>query len=604
MPDGPQTVVPGQTTGTTPPFLPSPGGGTPGVDDQTKRLLDMILRTATQRRFAGQPRPSAVPGRQDPFQPPSYMTSGPNPHAWGAQRLMYGIQSMMKNAVAHHKEEQVNKAMADWEYAQSALNEYYNAQASGDQNALATAQKKLDVVFGDPKKLKNMAKALNQDWLNPEKTTVYGEALKKVAANTQQKDQQKQNAKQGITNMFKRLIGRSQPQPQLSPEQKQGIEKEVIEKAPTTVAGFDLNTLRTVADFEKAANAARVTYQVRPAADGTLEAFNPKNPNEPTIPLRDSEGKPLMGKAPPKEGTLYTLNGMPQGVFHQGKPVYPGDPEWNEHDQKIFDQGAFSAKEKQLLRVEPSIAAMVGDPPNPADYKKGRSDPEYGKALSKWGQGVFAKEKEKAEAIGEARAKAFNEYRGVDVMDEQGNVFYTTMKNAIDMGMTGAGEGIKLRPREAQINDIQVASGKMRDAINSMKEPKFSVGQIAKLRYALETEDPSLANTELSALASQDLTEEQQDFVIWVRQLNERAMSLRNVAGMGTGAQDLRSAIRALIPGIRSGSKQMMLKQLDAFDNQVKILKGGIAHPGVKKTGAAGGVANVIVVTPEDMGKP
>jgi hypothetical protein len=35
-----------------------------------------------------------------------------------------------------------------------------------------------------------------------------------------------------------------------------------------------------------------------------------------------------------------------------------------------------------------------------------------------------------------------------------------------------------------------------------------------------------------------------------------------------------------MIPGVRSGNKQMMNKQLDAFDNQVKILRSGIAHPG------------------------
>jgi hypothetical protein len=216
----------------------------------TKRMLEMIMRTASQRRFAGKPVPAPVPGRQDPYNAPAYMTSGPNPHAWGAQRLLYGIQAMMGNAVAHHKEEKIQKAVADWEYAGDALNEYYAAQAGGDQNALQTAQKKLDVVFGDPKKLKNMAKALNQDWLNPEKTTVYGEALKRVANEEQQTGAKKQQAKTGIQNLFKKLIGQGKPQPQLTPDEQKRMEQEIISKAPTTVAGFDLNAMRTVADFE------------------------------------------------------------------------------------------------------------------------------------------------------------------------------------------------------------------------------------------------------------------------------------------------------------------------------------------------------------------
>src|ERR1700757_1560960 len=179
--------VPGST--------PAPGGASGSVDEQTRNMLGQLIRAAAQKRFAGQPRPLPVPGRQDPYGAPSYMTSGPNPHAWGAERLMYGIQSMMRNAVAAKKEKDINTAMADWEYAQSALNEYYAAQSSQDPNAQSSAQKKLDVVFGDPKKLKNMSKALNQDWLNPEKTTVYGEALKRVSEQTQQKDQQKQQAR-------------------------------------------------------------------------------------------------------------------------------------------------------------------------------------------------------------------------------------------------------------------------------------------------------------------------------------------------------------------------------------------------------------------------
>jgi hypothetical protein len=583
MPDFTQPVVPGQTTGTTPPFLPQGGGPTAGVDEQTKKILEALMRSAAQRKFSGTPRPEAVPGKQDPFSPPPQMT-GPGRRNWGSQRLMYGIGSMIQNAVSKQKEQQINKAMADWEYAQSALNEYYAAQESKDPNALKAAQGKLDVVFGDPKKLKNMAKALNQDWLNPEKTTVHGEALKRVAAQTDQKDQQKQQARGGIMGIFKKLLGQRQ-QPQYSEDERKRMEQEIIGKAPTTVGTFNIEQVKDVASLGRALQEARQKYQYIPSQDGTIWAVN-KNDRTDAHQLRDSEsGDPIKGKTGGKEGQLYQVNGMPVGVFHGGKPVMPGDPEWTEHDGKMFEAAIVGAKEKQFLRVEPAIAAMVGDPPNPTEYAKGRSDPAYGAALKKWGAAVFAKQLEKTEAAGAARAKAFNEYRPVQVMDDDGNVYYTTAKNAIEQGLAGAGEGIKLRPREAQITDIQVASGKTREAINAL-DKNFSPAQIAKLHYAMETEDPSLANTELATLAAQDLTEKQQDFVIWLRQLNERAMSLRNVGGMGVGAQDLRTAIRAMIPGIRSGSKQMMNKQLDAFDNQVKILKGGIAHPGKGGGGA------------------
>ena len=546
----------------------------------TKRMLEMIMRTAQQRRFAGQPRPQPVPGRMAE-QPPAYMTSGPNPHAWGAQRLMYGIQSMMRNAVAQHKEEQITKATADWEYAQAALNEYYQAQSSGDASSVATAQKKLDVVFGDPKKLKNMAKALNQDWLNPEKTTVYGEALKRTLQKTQQGDQAKQQARGGIMNMFRKLIGQGQPKPQLTPDEQKRMEQEIIEKAPTTVAGFDLNAMRTVADFERAAHAAATHYKYSTNAEGDIIAENPLDPKDVHV-VRDDAGNPLKGKVPPKEGTLYTVNGAPMGVFHGGQPVKPGDPKWSTDDQKMFDQGVFSLKEKQFLRVPPEIAAIVGDPPDPKEFAKGRSDPGYRAALAKWGDAVYKKELEKVEAGGIARAKAFNMFRPLDVMDADGNVYYTTAQKAIEEGFAGSGAGIKLRSRESQMKDIDTASGRARQAIVAM-DKKLTASQIARLKFAMTTDDETLARTEMKALASEASSEKEQDFMVWISQLNERAMSLRSVAGLGSSAQDMRDAIRSLLPNIGSGSTALMLKQLDAFDQQVKVLKDGIAHPGKGK---------------------
>jgi len=589
-----------------PPSAPSPQAAAAPIEEQTKKILAMLVQAAQKKQFAGQPAPRPA-GQGGDFQAATQigMNTG-NPHAWGKQRLLAGIAANIKTAVAKSKEQQVMKAQADWEYAGSALNELYAAQASGDKQGQAAAQKKVDLVFGDPKKLKNMAKALNQDWLNPEKTTVYGEALKKVAAKTQQTAdakqqdaQKKQQAATGIKSIFQKLIGQKQ-QPQLDDAQKSAMSKEIAAKAPTTQGAVDINTVKTIADVEKSVMAARDKYQYVPANDGsgTVWAVNRFDRKDAHM-VRDADtGQSIKGgKSPAKEGQVYMLNGVPQGVFHGGRPVQPGDAEWSDADAKMFTGAVDGLHEKQLLKVDPIIASQIGDPPDPKDFKKGRSDPEYASALAKWGKNAESIKDRMAGASGEARAKAFNEYRPVQVMDADGNVYYTTAKSAIEQGQAGASEGVKLKPREAQINDIQVASKNTREAINALDKP-FNTAQIAKLHYAMETDDPSLANTELSTLATQDLTDKQQDFVIWVRQLNERAMSLRNVAGMGTGAQDLRTAIRAMIPGIRSGDAKMMNKQLDAFDNQVKILKTGIAHPG-KTTPPA--KSDVIVVKPEDM---
>lgn len=581
------SVVPGSTPGTTPPFNP-PAGGSPagGVDEQTKKILAMLMQAASQKKAAGTPAPTSVPGKTDPFGAPSHMTSGRNPHAWGAQRLMYGVQSMIKNAVSQHKEEQITKAMADWEYSQLALNEFYAAQASGDQKAIEVAQRKLDAAFGDPKKLKNMAKALNQDWLNPEKTTVHGEALKRVAAKTQQTDQGKQQAKTGLQNLFKHLIQKAQgpKQPEYTDADKRGIEQEVIGKAPTTTSGATpkdkLDIARAELDLEKAANETRQKYYPPVVgADGKMVAVNKSDPND-TVVIKDHEtGKPVEGIPKGPAPKVLMSNGIPYAVGRNGKIITPDSPDFSVDDKRALDGAMAAGKEKQTLRVAPEIAAQVGEPPNPGDFAKGRSDPKYRDALSTWGREVEAIKTREATASGIARAKASNEYRAVQAMDADGNVYYTTAKNAIEQGLAGASQGIQLKPREVQIKDIQVASSKAREAINALDD-SFSTGQIAKLHTALTTPDDTVAQAELTALATESLTDKQQDFVVWIKQLNERAMSLRNVAGMGAGAQDLRNAIRDMLPGVRSGDKKMMNKQLDAFDNQVSILKGGIAHPG------------------------
>lgn len=577
----PATVVPGATPGTTPPII---GNTDPSEQarEMTKRILATLAQSSQQKKFAGTPRPAPVPGQQGMGEARSIGMNTGNPHAWGAQRFMAGLQTMIQNGVAKQKETQLLKAEGDWEYLQSALNEQYAAEASGDQKALAAAKMKVEAVAGDPKKLKLMAKALNQDWLNPEKTTVHGEALKRVQTKTQQTEQQKNQAKQGLMGLFRKLMTRGQQQPELNQDERSRMAQEITAKAPTTSAGASVKdqteAAKGILDIEKAAKEARENYYPpTPDEHGVLRSVSKTDPHN-VVTIKDAEtGEDVKGI--PKGGSPKVLQngGVPYGIARNGKIVTPESPDWSKEDQTAF-QGALDAvKEKQNLRLDPIIADQIGQPPNPQEYKKGRSDPEYAAALKKYGQEAEAVRSRMIAAGRVAGVKAQLEYGIAQTMDADGNVYWDFRKNVI--GQASASEGIKLRPREAQISDIQVASKKAREAINALDKP-FDAEQIAKLHLALTTPDDTIASAELTTLATQKLTESQQDFVVWIKQLNERAMSLRNVAGMGTGAQDLRTAIRDMIPGVRSGSKEMMNKQLYAFDNQVKILKGGIAHPG------------------------
>ena len=240
-------------------------------------------------------------------------------------------------------------------------------------------------------------------------------------------------------------------------------------------------------------------------------------------------------------------------------------------------------QEQKSQGVGAEILAQAGRPPVPAQFAKGANDPGYKAANVAWGRQVEAIKNREASASGAARGEGYNASRPVAVINPQtGEVSYMRAGDAIAGGAAPAAPGAKAMSQQQQFQEMHVAAGKARDAINNL-DRDFTPTQIAKLTLAFSHEDPTVTGNEIRTIfGTQQLTPAQQDFVIWLNQLNERAMSLRNVAGMGQGSQDLRAAIQNTLPSLRSGSKQMALKQLDAFNNQVSILEKGIPkvkHP-------------------------
>jgi hypothetical protein len=586
------TVVPGVTPATTPPFLPSgaPGGApepSSQVGEMTKRILATLAQSAQRKQFAGTPQPAAVPGMQDPNAARQIGMNTANPHAWGAQRLMAGVTTSIQNAVAQKKQKDLLKAESDWTYMSSALNELYSAQASGDPRAVAEAQSKVDVVMGDPKKLKQMAKALNQDWLNPEKTTVYGEALKKVTSKTEQTAGQKEQAKQGLMGMFRKLMGQQQ-QPQLSPEQQQTMGREIQAKAPTSAPGMSVKdqteAAKGILDLEKAAKEARENYATVVSPNGTVWAYNKTNPKD-AFQLRDAEtGKEITGQTKSTAAPKVVANGnVPYAIVRGGQTLTPDSPGWTKEDQTLFDGAMGASRQKQQLRIDPIIGDQIGAPPDPSDYAKGTGDPAYFAALKKYGKEAENIKNEMMAAGRIAGAKAINDYKIVEVTDydQSGDpvTHYTTGKAALEGGLSSATQGAKNLSRSKQIEDIAVSSQKLRDAVTAIDKP-FSPRQIAVMQEALKAGDESIASAEFQALANEQLTDKQFQTALWIKHLNERAMSLRNIAGMGQGAQDTRDAIRSLLPNMGTGSPERMKTMLDAFDNQVKILGSGVPKAG------------------------
>lgn len=189
-----------------------------------------------------------------------------------------------------------------------------------------------------------------------------------------------------------------------------------------------------------------------------------------------------------------------------------------------------------------------------------------------------------------ARAVAFSMNKPLSVIDENGVARYERAGDAIASQAAPSGIGAQSMSKQAQFNDVHAGLGIMRSAINGLPEGRLSAESIAALTMATRETDPDVAHQIMDTyLGTHQLTEPEKNFVVAMQQINERALSLRNIAGMGSGSDQLRAAIRATLPSAKSGDTAMMRKQLDATTNLVDNLQTGLVKtntPTGRGTGA------------------
>lgn len=187
-----------------------------------------------------------------------------------------------------------------------------------------------------------------------------------------------------------------------------------------------------------------------------------------------------------------------------------------------------------------------------------------------------------------ARGEAYGAFRPVQAIDANGNARYMTAGQAEATGAAPAGLGSQVMSKQAQFKDIYSGIGNMRAAMAGIAKQPLDALTVAKLTMATRETDPTVAKQVMDTIATQNLSPEQQDFVVALGQLNERALSLRNLAGMGNGSDQVRAAIRATLPGAKSGNIDMMRKQLDSVQNLVDNLHTGVPNiSAVKQQSAA-----------------
>ena len=248
-----------------------------------------------------------------------------------------------------------------------------------------------------------------------------------------------------------------------------------------------------------------------------------------------------------------------------------------------------SAPASDVGKMAPEIEAQIGAKPTSTDYG-GKTYPSVAEAQKAWGVDAERVKNAEAAAAGQGRGAGFNASKPVQALDPNTNTIrWMTAQEAENMGAAPVGEGMKVMSKQAQFADIHSAADNMEKAINNLDRP-LDATQIGKLTLAMRhTDDPTVFQNEIETfLGTQQLTPPQQDLVVWMSQLAERAMSLRSIAGMGQGSDSLRAAILNTLPSLRSGSTDMMKKQLGAFRNQVGLLEKSVPNLTGPKGGGSG----------------
>lgn len=205
----------------------------PTAVDAHKGAMDQYVQQLLARMaqsHLGAPPGAAGQGGQAPAPQPQRQIMEGHPGKSGAsvdqwnlgqsagQDIMRGVQA----AVQQHKQKQLNEATAMWMTLQAAHERLtMTNQVNPDGTVDLMKDPMAQAILTDPKKMKNMAKAFQVDMMNPEKTNVYAEGLKRAM---------KLDKAGKMVKMMRSLKMMKGPQPQMGPEQNQQMGQELGQK--------------------------------------------------------------------------------------------------------------------------------------------------------------------------------------------------------------------------------------------------------------------------------------------------------------------------------------------------------------------------------------
>lgn len=397
------------------------------------------------------------------------------------------------------------------------------------------------------KRLKNFAKVFQQDWMNPEKaeSTPHAQGLKRFM-------QLNPSAKliKHMATSLQNKQGRQQPQPgQNQPQQNQADPSAGMQQKMNLP---DPKALTPYSEYLRAIDSVRNRYDFKFDNEGKPFAFDKRTGDAKEVKVLQADGTE---KAPTmairgKGGQVASVDGVPIGVYGinaNGQPgiKHPGDANWTGEDAKTFEA-----------------------------------------AKAAWAQGEASKDR-RIQVSETARARAWATTRQYSVYDtETGNMI---MADALQISQArgryaGAPQAMQLTNRSNLFNEIEGTENELKRVVDKMGNQTFDEVTKAQLAVALKTDNPmSALQSFLKSNAASTLSEPQVEYVTAIAALEESALSLRTLGGMGQGSDMMRAAILRMVPGAGTPSAAYAKRQLELFDIEVKGLKK--SQPGLGNTG-------------------
>lgn len=263
----------------------------------------------------------------------------------------------------------------------------------------------------------------------------------------------------------------------------------------------------------------------------------------------DRRMRGLEPKSSGKTDEIKSVDGVPMGVYHQGKVVTPGDEGWTSHDDKLL-----------------------------ADAK------------TAYKQGEKAKD-DRIQLAANSRVAAYLKSRLYGVMDASTGslVMVPASEVANNPGKYApAGPAVTAKNRTSVFSEIETATGYLEKAINELPDKAFDPSARAQIAMVLRSDSPTSAwHNFLSSDVAATLDDKQIQYVTAVVNMDESAMALRTVAGMGQGSDTMRNAIIKMLPGSSTPSKAYAKEQVRLFKGEVGALKSSI--PNIGSPGQGGG---------------